>query len=272
MTSLPDTLVQFRSDLEEAIGREQAVRLRKQHRQRIGTLVATAVVVIVGTASAFATVRGFFFVDPFAQGRVSRTVDGVHFSFTVPRGKHWENGPHENVGGTTRTRSLLLSRSTVGGQRAEAVIFWTAFPEGGEAAPCTRLLRRDVGRSTGDLAAALAKTPGTEVLNGPIRVTVGGRPAAHVVLSVRKDLGCDPGYFFTWRSQSWGAFWLETNVGDKIRVWIVGVEGTRLVIEAETRQPDSRGYPSAVQVTRGDVLKVDAEIAKIVGSIRFERS
>jgi hypothetical protein len=239
-------------------------------------LAAAAVVVIVGTASAFTTVRELFFVDEyFPQGRVSRTVDGVHFSFRVPkRTGHglWENGPDVTVGGKLRTGSLLISRSTVGGQRAEAVIFWTAFPKGGQAAPCGSLLRRGIGRSTGDLAAAMAKAPGTKVLRAPRRVTIGGRPSWHLALSVRKDLGCDPGFFFTWRAEMWGAFWLETYVGDKINVWIVDVEGKRLVFEAETRQPDSHGWPKAIQVTRADVRKVEAEIAKIVGSIRFVSS
>lgn len=277
MTSLPDTLVRFGTDLEHAIGREQAVRRRKRHRRRVAALAAAAVVVIVGTASAFTTVREFFVdADPFPQGRVSRTVDGVHFSFSVPKKTSghglWESGPDVTVGGKIRTGSLLISRSTVGGQRAEAVIFWTAFPQGGQAAPCASLLRRDFGRSTGDLAAAMAKAPGTKVLKGPRRVTIGGRPAWHLALSVRKDLGCDPGFFFTWRAEMWGAFWLETYVGDTIRVWIVDVDGKRLVFEAETRQPDSHGWPKAIQVTRADVRKVEAEIAKIVGSIRFDSS
>ena len=61
MSSLPDTLVQFRSDLEDAIGFEQAAgrRNRRQRRRRVVVLAAVALVA-VGTASAFA-VRAIVF-------------------------------------------------------------------------------------------------------------------------------------------------------------------------------------------------------------------
>jgi hypothetical protein len=281
VTSLPDTLVRFGTELEQAIGREQVVRLRKRHRRRVTTLVVAVVVAIAGTASAFSTVREL--VDDFLpQDRVSRTVDGVPFSFDVPRRPtdHWESGPA--LGPGSKGGSLLLSRSTVGGQRAEAVIFWTGFPnegvcpglvrrlECGQAVLCERLLSPNIGRSTGDLAAAMAKAPGTELVAGPSNATVGGRPAKHVVLTVREDVGCDPGYFFTWNAEMSGAFWLMTYVGDKINVWIVDIDGKRLVIEAETRQPDSQGVPLGFQPTPADVLEVEAEIAQIVKSIRFD--
>lgn len=249
MNSLPETLVRFRADLEEAISREQATRTRRR-RQRLVALVAAGVVV-VGTASAFASVRDFL-VEP-SHRRVSRTVEGVRFSLSVPR-TGWENGPHEQIGDKSRDRSLYISKSTVGPQGAEAVIFWTGFRDRREAVPCARLLSSAIGRSSADLAAAVARAPGTKVVRGPTRVSVGGRPAWRVVLTVRKDLGCDPGFFFTWPDQMWGAFWPGTDVGDRISVWIMDVGGTRLFIEAEVKY-------------RG--LGIEQEIAKIIGSIRF---
>ena len=51
-----------------------------------------------------------------------------------------------------------------------------------------------------------------------------------------------------------GAFWPGTDVGDKIRVWIVDVGGTRLFIEAETKEAGR---------------DIDQEITRIVESIRF---
>lgn len=253
MNSLPETLVQFRADLEEAITREQAAVRTRRRRRRLVALVAAAVVV-VGTASAFASVRDLL-VEP-SHRSVSRTVEGVRFSLSVPQ-TGWENGPHERIGGIGgkfRDRSLYISKSTAGPQSAEAVIFWAGFRDGGEAAPCAKLLSSDSGRSTGALAAAMANAPGTRLLRGPSRVTVGGRPATHLVLRVRKDFGCDPGFFFTWESQLWGAFWPGTDVGDKIRVWIVDVGGTRLFIEAETKEAGR---------------DIDQEITRIVESIRF---
>jgi hypothetical protein len=239
-----------------------------------------AAVVVVGGATALATVHEVFSVEakPFVRGTQWQRVDGIRFSFTVPRPHPpsswpWQNGPAGCTGPNARLRCFLISKSTVGGQRAEAVVFWTSFPAGGEAALCTAVVSPAIGRSTAALARAMARAPGTKLVNGPTRVTVGGRPAKRVVLRVQEGLGCDPGFFFTWPHGfarfGWGAFWLDTNVGDRISVWIVDVDGKRLVIEAETRQPNSQGYPLGFQVTRADALKVEAEIEKIVGSIRF---
>ena len=83
----------------------------------------------------------------------------------------------------------------------------------------------------------------------------GGQPAKHVVLTVREDLGCDPGFFYTWQDEMWGPFWAETTPGTTIRVWIVEVEGTRLFIEAETAGAGS---------------ELEQEIRQIVDSIRFD--
>jgi Tol biopolymer transport system component len=62
MSSLPRPLVQFRLDLERAIDLEQAARMRRRgHRRRAVALAAAALVVAVGTASAFGTVRDLLF-------------------------------------------------------------------------------------------------------------------------------------------------------------------------------------------------------------------
>jgi RNA polymerase sigma factor (sigma-70 family) len=62
MSSLPPQLVQFRSDLERAIARELAARPgERARRRRAVALAAAALVVAVGTASAFGTVRNLLF-------------------------------------------------------------------------------------------------------------------------------------------------------------------------------------------------------------------
>jgi hypothetical protein len=215
-------------------------------------------------------------VKPNARGRLWRTVDDICFSFKVPRTpaspfngfSPWETGPWTGIAG--EIPSLFISKSTVGGQSAEAVIFWTSFPAGGEATPCATVPGSAIGRSTDALARAMARAPGTRLVQGPTRLTVGGRPARRVVVTVRRDLGCDPGFFFSWQaSECWGACWPEASVGDKVTLWIVDVHGKRLVVEAETTQPGSHGRPPGTSVTRADVLEVEAEIETIVESIRF---
>lgn len=197
-------------------------------------------------------VREPFVVNPYAEGRVTRSVDGVRFSLAV-HAEGWENGPHLRT--DWRSHSFSITKNTVGPQGAEAIIFWTAFPEGGDAARCDELLNPAADGSAADLAAALAKAPGTTVTSGPRRVTVGGRPAWHVGLTVRRDRGCDPGFFFTWRTDLGGAFWNQTRAGDRIRVWLVDVGNRHLVFAAVTRDPR---------------LPLAREITQIVRSIRFE--
>ncbi len=177
--------------------------------------------------------------------RLSRKVDGVRLSFSVPAA--WE---------TNVDPEISINRSTHGPQGAEAIIFFTSFPDGDHADPCRKLLPRSkIGSSTAALAAAVARAPGTEVVKAPMDVTVGGRSAKRIALWVRKDAGCDPGYFYTWDATFGGAFWLEANVGDTIAVWVVEVHGVRLFIEAETTNDSGAG-----------VLR---EIQQIVKSIRF---
>ena len=54
MSPLPETLVHYRTDLEEAIGREQAARLRQgRRRQRLVALAAAILVVGLLVTPAF---------------------------------------------------------------------------------------------------------------------------------------------------------------------------------------------------------------------------
>jgi hypothetical protein len=157
--------------------------------------------------------------------------------------------------GWERFGNISLNKSASGGQDAEAIIFWTGFPDG-QADPCANLPTGQDGGSVGDLAAAVASAPGTELVAGPSDVTLGGHAAKHVVVTVRENLGCDPGFFFTWEDEELGALWPETSQGDTIRVWIVQVDGKRLFIEAETN-------PEAGP-------ELEQEVERIVSSISFD--
>jgi hypothetical protein len=174
---------------------------------------------------------------------VSRIVEGVRFSFRVP------------TAGWERFGSISINKSTVGPQGAEAMIFWTSFPDSNNADLCTDVLSRRAGQSVAPVGDAVARAPGTRLVTGPSELNIDGRAAMQVVLTVRKDAGCDPGFFYTWRDAEVGAFWPATGPGDTIRVWIIKVDGTLLFIEAETnRQADSQ---------------LEREIQQIIESIRF---
>jgi hypothetical protein len=177
---------------------------------------------------------------------------GVRFSFRAPR--WWEF--FRTVPTKKSPRGpISLNASGVGSQDAEAIIYWTSFPHGDYADPCARLLSPSIRRSAASLATAVSRAPGTKLVKGPLDVTVGGRPAKHVVLSVREDVGCDPGFFYSWRAVFGGAFWLSTEIGDTVRVWIVAVGGTRLFIAAATRE--------AANAT------LKRQVKQIIESIRF---
>ena len=179
---------------------------------------------------------------------IVNSVNGVPFSFSVPTSGE-------------RFGSISTYKSETGSQGAEAIIYWSTFPDGdyvdpygNDADPCTRLLSPPVGPSVADLAGAVPTAPGTELVTGPSNVTVGGYRAKQVVLVVRKNVGCDPGYFYAWHDVFGGALWTTTPVGATMTVWIVEVDGTRLFIQAATTQ----------QATSN----LDQEIQQIVGSIR----
>jgi hypothetical protein len=180
-----------------------------------------------------------------SPGRHSPIADGVSFSFRVPRWG-WEN--HGDT---------YLSSSTPGGgvQDAEGIIYWTQISGGDHAHPCGQWWGSPLG-SVANWAANAANPTGTKHVSGPTHVTVGGRAAERVVFRVRRDVACEPGFFYTWkRPDPGGASWKGSRVGDTVSVWILDVDGKRLFIEADVR-------PIADALQR--------EIQQIVGSIHFE--
>lgn len=180
----------------------------------------------------------------------------IAFSFSVPSWG-WES-----------FGSMSVNKSAVGPQNAEAIVYWAGFPFSAFAGACADPLGRLVPRSAGELAAAVSTAAGTQALTGPSEVMVGGRAAQHVVLAVREDFGCDPGYFFSWHTSMGGAFWRETVVGDTIRVWIVDVgRGRHLFIVGETKPKTS--VPRS-ESDLYDPRTLGKEIEQIVESIRFD--
>lgn len=191
-----------------------------------------------------------------AVGRRSVTVDGIPFSFDVRM--------HNPGMGWAQFGNISINRSISGPQGAEGIVYWTSVSDRGLADPCADLLSLPVDASAADLAAAVAAAPGTELVSGPSDVLLGGRPAKHVVVAVREDLGCDPGYFYSWQERKGGPFWGGTTAGDTISVWIVDVDGKRLFIASETHVDSGDPEHSAV----GPQFK--REIEEIVDSIQFE--
>jgi hypothetical protein len=197
---------------------------------------------------------------PHHGSRLTVTENGVRFSFVVrgwatpTKWDDWANfysiPTNKSPGGP-----ISLNKSSGGSQGAEGIIYWSSFPDGDYADPCARLLGRSVGRSAAALATAVATAPRTKLVMGPSDVTLGGHPAKFVWLKVRKQVGCEPGFFYKWEDEQGGELWPRTPAGSTIRVWILDVDGTRLFIAAMTSE----------QAT----LRLKNAIYWIVQSIRF---
>jgi hypothetical protein len=176
-------------------------------------------------------------------GRNTVSVDGTRFSFDVTD-SGWE-----------AYRRILIAKSEVGPQGAEAIVYWTTFPEGTQVVSCGPWSNAPL-TTVDELVDAVMTAPGIEVVAGPSDVSVGARPAKLLTVTVRDNLGCDPGYFFNWRAQGGGALWQMTQVGDTLRVLILRADESPFFVVGQTNADASRW--------------LDDEVEQIMESIRFE--
>jgi hypothetical protein len=174
--------------------------------------------------------------------RYSVTVTGVSLSFVVPN-HGWES--HQRP---------YISKSDEGPQGAEAVIYWAGYPDSLSAQRCDAVLRSGLG-TPAQVATEIATAPGVELVSGPVGVTLDGRPAQRLAVTVQERVGCDPGFFYRWDPFGAGAMWMATGLGDTISIWIVDVDGTLIFLAVGT-------HPEAGQRIRG-------EIDEIIQSVQF---
>ncbi len=182
---------------------------------------------------------------PLAAGRQSMTRGGVRLSVNVPAG--WQSGD-----------GFFISKDVGVGPDGASFLFWDRAPVGVYADPCAQHAGPVVGPTTADLAAAMTTIPDTTLVSGPTDVTVGGRPAKHVVLTVSEDVACGvPGdEFYLWYADEEGAARYASALGATLSVWIVDVNGTRLSIDAESY--------------KGAGPEIEQQIQTIIDSIQFE--
>ena len=209
----------------------------------------------VPTATPEATPAAFVFPDPgpLAIGRHPLTIQGVPLSFSLP-----------TSGWSVDINGFILKDTAVA---ADQAAFLFNSPVNIYSDPCAKTpLSPPAGPSAADLAAAISTAHGTDATE-PSDVTVGGRAAKYVVLTVPEDSGCfgeDPIHFYLWYNDCAGnpsvnaenCYRYATAAGDTMRLWIIDVDGARLSIEAETR---GAAGP-----------EVEQEIQQIVDSIQFE--
>jgi hypothetical protein len=179
-----------------------------------------------------------------AGRRYPFTLGGVRFTMEVPSGDWVSNG------------DFGIDKSVGVGPSGAGFIFWTDDANGVFSDPCRSVKAKEAGPSAAELAAAIAHIPGTEVVSGPSKVTVGGRPAQFVAIRIPDDIACSPEEFYLWYDSSNDVARYATAKGSTIRVWIVEVDGARVQIDAET-------YKAASS-------RPDREIKAMINSIRFE--
>jgi hypothetical protein len=195
-----------------------------------------------GGGSELVTLGGWLPIGPH-----SIKVDGVPLTFTVPA--------LDQDRGWALYGNREITKDTVGSQGAEAMIYWTAFPNGVDTNPCA-VLHLPVTGSIVDLADAVGGAPGAILVTRPTSVTLGGRPARHLVLAVADDRGCDPKFLFSSEPPGGGPGWWRTDAGDTVRVWILDVGDRRFFVVGESKTAASE--------------ELQQEIDDIVASIRFE--
>jgi hypothetical protein len=162
-------------------------------------------------------------VRGYAARRRTLSVDGVRLSYEVPT-HGWES--------SGRTSISMAGR---GSHDGSAVVVWTGLSADGSATPCAGVLDLPASPTANDFVEAVVHAPGVRLTGDVSNNAIDGRPTTSLSLRVRRDIGCEPGFFFSWRDGGQGSLWPGTRVGDAITLWIVDVGGGRhMVIEAET--------------------------------------
>jgi hypothetical protein len=183
-------------------------------------------------------------------------VAGVRFSIRVP----------SSVEGEWYREGQTSLNATIDGEDATAIIYWAGYPFDPYASHCFRTRPLPEDASIGELADAVAGARGTDLITGPRDVTVGGRPAKYTEVTVREDVGCDPGFFFTWVPFQFGPLWTASAVGDTLSSWVVDLDGQVLFVAAETHAKATGG----VALSDAHRAKLDQEIHELIDSVQFE--
>jgi hypothetical protein len=128
--------------------------------------------------------------------------------------------------------SSVLIRDSASPQDGGLVFFGTAANT--FADPCAHVLRTpEVGPTVDDLVSALADTTymtSTE----PVQTTLGGRPATYIELTAADELPCAGNEFYLY-SLVPGAIQPSVFIdgpGQIVRMWVLDVDGTRVVAVA----------------------------------------
>jgi hypothetical protein len=186
-------------------------------------------------------------------GRHSFSQSGIAFSLDFTTSGWSSSGVAVAPDGVNITKGLPPDKN------AAWLLSWSI--DGVYADPCGHVPSPTLSPSAADLASAVATLPGAELVSGPTDVTLDGRVATFVSISIPEDVACPPRSFLLWwddadcDAEGPCERWV-TGLGETQYVWIFEIDGQHVWIEAETYKDAS---PALVQ-----------EVQQIVESIRFE--
>jgi hypothetical protein len=174
----------------------------------------------------------------YDAGRYSATQGNVPFTFALP-----------NSGWFSYAWTAMIEKGTF----TSANYAWIGFQWGGSRTndidPCNGQGGSPTGSTIEEIAAAYTKIPGTDAV-GPMDVTVGGRPAKLVVLTIHDDIPCSPNRFTFDDKHTW-----PNALTSEVRLWFTDVDGKRFSIHSDRTAPNP---------------ELEQEIQEIVDSIQFE--
>jgi hypothetical protein len=184
-----------------------------------------------------------------STGRYSMVREGVLLSIAVPSS------------GWTSTDDLSINKGEPGRAGGIAIAFWPSTFDNVYADSCAHTpLSPPPAHSMTGLAGAVAAMSGIGLVTEPTSVTVDGRPAQHLVFTIRDDIACDPQAFYLYYDDSTGGpiggYRYASRLGATFRVWIIDVDGKLVWIDSETY--------------KGAGPQPGAEIQQIIDSIQFE--
>jgi hypothetical protein len=178
-------------------------------------------------------------LDP---GRHHFTLEGVSFTIEIAS-PGWTSGGE-----------IFIGKGREGEPDGISFLFWPEDPDFVYTDSCGEKAATPVGRTSADMAGAIAGMSQLELVSGPTSMTLDGNPAQHVVVRVPDEIPCAPNDFYLWGNS--GVSRYASTAGSTYWVWIIDVDDTRIQIDGES--------------FAGADPSVGEELKAIVESIRFE--
>jgi hypothetical protein len=257
------------------LDRELVTVLRRVHRRRqarvvgasvLATAVAAALVWFVGVPGLELGARHQEPIDrPKVVGLQPRSMEGVNGpleagAWVVP---FWGRDPDsipravvEVPEGYGSPGGWVVDRGADGDpDHYGSVSFWTVQDVVRD--PCEGVTAHDPGAGVADLANALRKQPGFTTTS-PTPVTVDGYAGLYLEVGFPTDrtqvVGCHGSRYVLWRTDAGDSYGGDVP-GTVSRLWILDVQGTRVVMTADT--------------TPGEDAAATAEVLGIAESVHF---